>query len=161
MTTLLNVDASLITTMRNDKQMTPLMIAAESNNILMVDLLLSYEADVSLLSIDGRSALHYSISHPKILTLLSSYADTKTVNRQNFDGRAPLWYASYYGFLDSVKVLLQRDDIEIGNIYSNYTSPDSAYNQACGWSAGSNKENKEEIQKLMNEYIRSKSKVSF
>ena len=145
MTSLLEVDSSFInTTVRDEDNWTP------HNKLSMVQLFVNHGVDVSLLSVCdeyGDNVFHWCARHysrKETLSLLLPLADTNTINKCDNRNQTPLYHASYCGRLENVRLLLSTDivDVDIGP---------SAYDEACGYPY-SNKDNKDEIQRLIRDY---------
>ncbi len=90
---------------RNDKDESPLMLAALRGHKSLVELLIARDADVNK---TGWTPLHYAASggHAAITQLLldhSAYIDAESPN-----GTTPLMMAAMYGSPDVVKLLLDR-----------------------------------------------------
>ena len=100
-----------------------LLMAASQDNVTILKLLLGHpDIDLNFVTAEGRSALTTACLSwvPNMLEFLLSREDIATsINRQTVDGLTPLCYAAKAGNVGAVKLLLQRDDIDL-NIPDNW-----------------------------------------
>ena len=98
---------------RNDKDESPLMLAALKGHLALVKKLVERDADVNK---TGWTALHYAASggHVQVIDFLlehSAYIDAESPN-----GTTPLMMAAMYGSPESVKLLIQAGaDLNVKN----------------------------------------------
>lgn len=99
---------------RNDKDESPLMLAALKGHLALVKKLVERDADVNK---TGWTALHYAASggHTQVIDFLlenSAYIDAESPN-----GTTPLMMAAMYGSPESVKLLIQAGaDLNVKNM---------------------------------------------
>ena len=99
---------------RNDKDESPLMLAALKGHLVLVKKLVERDADVNK---TGWTALHYAASggHTQVIDFLlenSAYIDAESPN-----GTTPLMMAAMYGSPESVKLLIQAGaDLNVKNM---------------------------------------------
>jgi len=99
---------------RNDKDESPLMLAALKGHLALVKKLVERDADVNK---TGWTALHYAASggHLQVIDFLlenSAYIDAESPN-----GTTPLMMAAMYGNPESVKLLIQAGaDLNVKNM---------------------------------------------
>ena len=99
---------------RNDKDESPLMLAALKGHLALVKKLVERDADVNK---TGWTALHYAASggHLQVIDFLlenSAYIDAESPN-----GTTPLMMAAMYGSPESVKLLIQAGaDLNVKNM---------------------------------------------
>ncbi|WP_322991263.1 ankyrin repeat domain-containing protein [Limnohabitans sp.] len=99
---------------RNDKDESPLMLAALKGYLVLVKKLVERDADVNK---TGWTALHYAASggHTQVIDFLlenSAYIDAESPN-----GTTPLMMAAMYGSPESVKLLIQAGaDLNVKNM---------------------------------------------
>lgn len=99
---------------RNDKDESPLMLAALKGHLALVKQLVERDADVNK---TGWTALHYAASggHVEVIDFLlenSAYIDAESPN-----GTTPLMMAAMYGSPESVKMLIQAGaDLNLKNM---------------------------------------------
>ena len=100
--------------LRNDKDESPLMLAALKGHFALVKKLVERDADVNK---TGWTALHYAASggHVQVIDFLlenSAYIDAESPN-----GTTPLMMAAMYGSPESVKLLIQAGaDLNVKNM---------------------------------------------
>lgn len=100
--------------LRNDKDESPLMLAALKGHLALVKKLVERDADVNK---TGWTALHYAASggHVQVIDFLlenSAYIDAESPN-----GTTPLMMAAMYGSPESVKLLIQAGaDLNVKNM---------------------------------------------
>ncbi|CAB3379975.1 Hypothetical predicted protein [Cloeon dipterum] len=86
---------------------TPLHLAAESKNVELVDMLLKSHADLTLLDLEGKNALHYAINNERMLRFINEKNGFLLKQRLK-DGNTTLHLA--------VKSYIQLIDLEDDNI---------------------------------------------
>lgn len=95
---------------QNEYGYTALMLASDCGYLDVVSLLIETGVDVNLKDVDGRTALHWSLSfdnhHLEIVSLLLE--EGADVNHKDEYGETELMIASNYGYLEIVSKLLEE-----------------------------------------------------
>ncbi|CAK7199457.1 hypothetical protein SEUCBS139899_002137 [Sporothrix eucalyptigena] len=97
----------------NNRGRSALHLAAESNHVAMVRLLLKFKADPNAISDGGWTPLHNAVQngHEEVVSLLLD-ADAN-VNAELSNGMTPLHWAAFNGYEAVVKLLLARDETKL------------------------------------------------
>lgn len=93
----------------NNKQVTPLMIAAASGNDEIMQLLLINGADPDMRDIYQNTALHYAISSQKLICSLSLIFLMRDINIRNRKGNTPFNIAAAHGMKPVLSTILNLD----------------------------------------------------
>lgn len=99
--------------MKNDNGLWFLMVASESGNARMVNLLLEKGGDVNITDDYNNTALSTAVRNSEydvVELLLEKGAD---INKENNDGYTPLMHAIIFEDYDMVQLLLEQPDIDI------------------------------------------------
>jgi ankyrin repeat protein len=91
----------------NKRQETPLMLAAETGNSIIFQLLLDYGANLYHRNIEGCSVLHRALLHNHEAIALQLLAFTNLAADQTRYGITPLMYAAKNGMLSIVRILCE------------------------------------------------------
>ena len=120
METLIDLGAN-VNAQRSDDKVTPLILSADCNNFLAVNLLLDHGADANIASADGNSPLHRAVSNGFFDIAKRLVEKGSDVNLQNKEGRTPLFLGVKNKHEQLIKLLIENEaDVNIG-YKKNYT----------------------------------------
>ena len=139
--------------MKNDNGAWFLIVASESGNARMVNLLLEKGVDVNITDHYNNTALSTAVRNAEydvVELLLKKGAD---INKENNDGETPLIHSIYFGDIDMVELLLEHPDIDI--------ELDLATNKELRLAEEQTPEDEEQngIPYLIEDYIETKNKL--
>jgi serine/threonine protein kinase len=104
-----------------DKNRTFLHYAVYRGKKEIVDLLLSFGANVEAQDSNGRTPLHYAAANKKIQLIQSLVENGANVNAQDREGRTPIHYAALGGYGEIVfKIICMGGDANKQDYYSNF-----------------------------------------
>lgn len=99
---------------RNDKDESPLMLAALKGHLPLVKKLVERDADVNK---PGWTALHYAATGGHVLVIEFLLEHSAYIDAESSNGTTPLMMAAMYGSPESVKVLIQAGaDLNLKNV---------------------------------------------
>ena len=118
--TLIDLGAN-VNAQRSDDKVTPLILSADCNNFLAVNLLLDHGADANIASADGNSPMHRAVSNGFFDIAKRLVEKGSDVNLQNKEGRTPLFLGVKNKHEQLIKLLIENEaDVKIG-YKKNYT----------------------------------------
>ena len=118
--TLIDLGAN-VNAQRSDDKVTPLILSADCNNFLAVNLLLDHGADANIASADGNSPMHRAVSNGFFDIAKRLIEKGSDVNLQNKEGITPLFLGVKNKHEQLIKLLIENEaDVNIG-YKKNYT----------------------------------------
>ena len=118
--TLIDLGAN-VNAQRSDDKVTPLILSADCNNFLAVNLLLDHGADANIASADGNSPMHRAVSNGFFDIAKRLVEKGSDVNLQNKEGITPLFLGVKNKHEQLIKLLIENEaDVKIG-YKKNYT----------------------------------------
>ena len=118
--TLIDLGAN-VNAQRSDDKVTPLILSADCNNFLAVNLLLDHGADANIASADGNSPMHRAVSNGFFDIAKRLVEKGSDVNLQNKEGITPLFLGVKNKHEQLIKLLIENEaDVNIG-YKKNYT----------------------------------------
>ena len=112
--TLIDLGAN-VNAQRSDDKVTPLILSADCNNFLAVNLLLDHGADANIASADGNSPMHRAVSNGFFDIAKRLVEKGSDVNLQNKEGRTPLFLGVKNKHEQLIKLLIENEaDVSIG-----------------------------------------------
>ena len=118
--TLIDLGAN-VNAQRSDDKVTPLILSADCNNFLAVNLLLDHGADANIASADGNSPMHRAVSNGFFYIAKRLVEKGSDVNLQNKEGITPLFLGVKNKHEQLIKLLIENEaDVTIG-YKENYT----------------------------------------
>ena len=118
--TLIDLGAN-VNAQRSDDKVTPLILSADCNNFLAVNLLLDHGADANIASADGNSPMHRAVSNGFFDIAKRLIEKGSDVNLQNKEGITPLFLGVKNKHEQLIKLLIENEaDVKIG-YKKNYT----------------------------------------
>ena len=112
--TLIDLGAN-VNAQRSDDKVTPLILSADCNNFLAVNLLLDHGADANIASADGNSPMHRAVSNGFFDIAKRLVEKGSDVNLQNKEGITPLFLGVKNKHEQLIKLLIENEaDVSIG-----------------------------------------------
>ena len=105
--TLIDLGAN-VNAQRTDDKVTPLILSADWNNFMAVNLLLDHGADANIPAAHGYTPLHKEVTKDNQNILKLFLEKNASVNTQNANGNSPLHTAVSNGFFDITKLLVKK-----------------------------------------------------
>ena len=105
--TLIDLGAN-VNAQRTDDKATPLILSANWNNFMAVNLLLDNGADANTVAAVGYTPLHMAVMKGNQNLVKLFLEKNALVNTQNADGDSPLYTAVINGFFDITKLLAKK-----------------------------------------------------
>ena len=105
--TLIELGAN-VNAQRTDDKVTPLILSADWNNFMAVNLLLDHGADANIAAANGYTLLHKVVIKGNQNLVKLFLEKNASVNTQNANGNSPLHTAVSNGFFDITKLLVKK-----------------------------------------------------
>ena len=105
--TLIDLGAN-VNAQRTDDKVTPLILSADWNNFMAVNLLLDHGADANIAAADGYAPLHSPVMKGNQNLVKLFLEKNASINTQNANGNSPLHTAVSNGFFDITKLLVKK-----------------------------------------------------